>query len=53
LKATRKILEVTFKGTSTRISIEFFMETSKARKSWSNVLQDQRDHRCKPILHYP
>jgi hypothetical protein len=29
------------------------METLKTRRSWTDVLQTVRDHRCQPILLYP
>ena len=45
--------QVTHKGRSVKITPDFSIETIKARRSWTDVLQTLRDHRCKPRLLYP
>jgi hypothetical protein len=36
-----------------RIISHFSMETQKVRRSWKDVLQTLRNHRCEPRLLYP
>jgi hypothetical protein len=36
-----------------RITPDFCPETVKARKSWADVIQTPREHKCQPRLLYP
>ena len=42
--------QVTYKGRRIRITSDFSVETMKARRSWSSIMQILRDHRCQPRL---
>jgi hypothetical protein len=53
LKAVREKGEVTYKGRPIRITPDFSPETMKARRSWANVIQTLREHKCQPRLLYP
>ena len=53
LRAAKEKGQVTYKGKPIRLTPDFSMETMKARRSWIEVLQKLRDHRCKPRLLYP
>jgi hypothetical protein len=53
LKAVREKGQVTYKGTPIRITADFSPETMKARRSWEDVIQTLREHRCQPRLLYP
>jgi hypothetical protein len=53
LKAVRKKGQVTNKGRPTRITPDFSPETMKARRSWTDVIQTLREHKCQPRLLYP
>ena len=46
LKAAREKDQVTYKGRPSRISQDFSMETFKASRVWTDILQMLRDHRC-------
>jgi hypothetical protein len=35
-----------------RITLDFSPETMKARRSWADVIQTQREHKCQPRLLY-
>jgi hypothetical protein len=50
LKAVRKKGQVTYKGRSTRITSDFSLETMKARRSWADVIQILREHKCQAII---
>ena len=50
LKAARGKGQVTCKDRPIRITPDFSTQTVKARRSWTNVLQTPRDHRCQPRL---
>jgi hypothetical protein len=52
LKAVREKSQVTYTGRSTRITPDFSPETMKAR-SWTDVIQTLREHKCQPRLLYP
>ena len=52
-RAAREKGQVTYKGKPIRITPDLSMETTKARRSWVDVLQKLRDHGCKPRLLYP
>jgi hypothetical protein len=53
LKTVRKIGQVTYKGRPIRITPDFSPETIKAKKSWTDVMQTLREHKCQPRLLYP
>ena len=44
LRAAKGKGQVTCKGRPIRITPDFSMETVKARRSWSNIVQTLRDH---------
>jgi len=43
---------VTYKGRPIRITPDFSPETMKARRSWTDVIQTLREHKCQPKLLY-
>ena len=53
LKAIREKGQVTYKGRPIRITPDFSPETMKARRSWTDVIQTLREHKCQPRLLYP
>jgi hypothetical protein len=53
LKAVREKGQVIYKGRPIRITSDFSPETMKARRSWADVIQTLREHKCKPRLLYP
>jgi hypothetical protein len=53
LKALREKGQVTYKGRPIRIIPDFSPETMKARRSWADVIQTLREHKCQPRLLYP
>jgi hypothetical protein len=53
LKAVRGKGQVTYKGRPIRITPDFSPETMKARRSWTDVIQNLREHKCQPRLLYP
>jgi hypothetical protein len=53
LKTVRKKGQVIYKGRLIRITPDFSPETVKARRSWADVIQTQREHKCQPRLLYP
>ena len=53
LKAVREKGQVTFKGRLIRITADFLTETMKARRTWKDVIQTLREHKCQPRLLYP
>jgi hypothetical protein len=50
LKAVMEKGQVTYKGRSIRIIPDFSPETMKARRSWTDVIQTLREHKCQPRL---
>ena len=52
LKAVREKGQVTYKGRPIRITPDFSPETMKARRSWIDVIQTLREHKCQPKLLY-
>ena len=52
IKSCKGKSQVTYKCRPIRITPNFSMENMKAR-SWIDVLQTLRDHRCNPRLLYP
>jgi hypothetical protein len=53
LKAVRERGQVTYKGIPIRIIPDFSPGTMKARRSWADVIQTLREHKCQPRLLYP
>jgi hypothetical protein len=53
LKAVREKGQITYKGKPIRITPDFSPETMKARRSWTDVIQTLREHKCQPRLLYP
>jgi hypothetical protein len=53
LKAVRENGQVTYKDRPIRITPDFSPETMKARRSWTNIIQTLREHKCQPRLLYP
>jgi hypothetical protein len=45
--------KATYKGRPFRITPDFSQETLKARRSWTDVIQTLREHKCQPRLLYP
>jgi hypothetical protein len=52
LKAVREKGQVTYKGRPIRITPDFSPETTKARRSWTDVIQTLREPKCQPRLLY-
>jgi hypothetical protein len=53
LKAVREKGKVTYKGRPIRITPDFFSPgTMKARRSWTDIIQNLREHKCQPRLLY-
>jgi hypothetical protein len=52
LKAVRVKGQVTYKGRTIRITPDFSPETMKARRSWTDIIQTLREHKCQPRLLY-
>jgi hypothetical protein len=46
LEGVRKKGQITHKGRPTRITPDFSPETMKARRSWADVIQTLREHKC-------
>jgi hypothetical protein len=53
LKAVREKDQVTYKGRSLRIIPDFSVEKMKARRSWLDFIQTQKEYKCQPRLLYP
>ena len=53
LKAVREKGQVTYKGRPIRIRPDISPETMKARRSWTDIIQTLREHKCQPRLPYP
>jgi hypothetical protein len=53
LKAVREKGQVTYKGRPIRLIPDFSPVTMKARRSWEDVIQILREHKCQPRLLYP
>ena len=48
LKAVREQGQETYKGRPIRITPDFSPETIKARRSWADIIQTLREHKCQP-----
>jgi len=44
---------MTYKGRPIRIILDFSPETMKVRRSWADVIQTLREHKCQPKILYP
>ena len=53
LKGVREKCQVTYKGRPITITPDISPETMKARRSWTDVIQTLREHKCQPRLLYP
>jgi hypothetical protein len=53
LKAVTEQGQETYKGRPIRITPDFSPEIMKARRSWTEVIQALREHKCQPRLLYP
>jgi hypothetical protein len=53
LKAVRETGQVIYKGRPIRITSDFSPETMKPRRSWADVIQTLREHKCQTRLLYP
>jgi hypothetical protein len=53
LKAVKGKSQVRYKGRLIRIISDFSPETMKSRRSWADVTQTLREHKCQPRLLYP
>ena len=53
LKAVQEKGQEIYKGRPIRIIPDFSTETTKARRSWADVIQTLREHKCHPRLLYP
>jgi hypothetical protein len=53
LKVVREKGQVIYKGRPIRITPDFSPETMKTRRSLTEVIQSQREHKCQPRLLYP
>jgi hypothetical protein len=53
LNAVREKSQVTYKGRPIRIIPKFTPEIMKARRSWTDVIQTLREHKCQPRILYP
>ena len=52
LRVTKEKGQVKFEGIPIRITLDFSMETIKARRSKTGVIQTLRDHGCQPKILY-
>jgi hypothetical protein len=53
LKAVREKSQITYRGRLIRTTADFTPETIKARRSWADVIQTLREHKCQHSLLYP
>ena len=53
LKATRGKQQVTYKGTSIRLSTDFSTETLQTRREWHDIFQVMKGENLQPRLLYP
>ena len=52
LKVVREKGQITYRGRPIRIIPDFSPRTVKARRSWTDVIQTLREHKCQPRLLY-
>ena len=53
LKAGREKGHETYKSRPIRITPDFSTETMKSRRSWTDIIQTLREHKCQHRLLYP
>ena len=53
LKTVKGKSQVRYKNRPIRIIPDFSTETMKARRSWTDVIQTLKEHKCQPRLLYP
>jgi hypothetical protein len=53
LKSLKGKGQVTYKGGPIRITSDFSPEKMKSRRSWAEVIQTLREHKCQSRLLYP
>jgi hypothetical protein len=53
IKSSKEKCQVPYKGRPIKITPDFSPETVKARRSWADVIQNLREHKCQPRLLYP
>jgi hypothetical protein len=53
LKLVREKKQITYKGNPFKITADFSMETLKARRAWSEVLQSLNENIFNPRILYP
>ena len=53
LKAAREKQQITHKGISIRITVDFSIETLQARREWQDILQAMKEENLQPRLLYP
>jgi phospholipase C len=53
LKAVREKKQITYKGKPVKIISDFSMETLKARRAWSEILQALNENNFNPRILYP
>jgi hypothetical protein len=53
LKAVREKGLVIYKGRPISKTPDFSRETMKARRSWVDLIQTLREHKCQPRILYP
>jgi hypothetical protein len=51
-KSSKEKGQVTYKGSLIIITPDFSPETIKARRSWTDIIQTLREHKCQPRLLY-
>jgi hypothetical protein len=53
IKSSKGKGKVTYKGRPIRTIHDFTLETMKARRSWTDVIQTLKEHKCHSRLLYP
>jgi hypothetical protein len=53
LKAVKERGQVTYRGRPIRITPDFSPETMKPCRSWADVIQNLREHKCQARILYP
>jgi hypothetical protein len=53
LKAVREKKQITYKGKTIKITVDFSTETLKARRVWGEVFRAQNENNFNPRILYP
>ena len=53
LKAAKEMQQVTYKGTTIRLSADFSADTLQARKEWHNMFKEMKGKNLQPRIIYP